>query len=302
MVGWVAPVQLQGDPYVVAADGTPFVAVGAGGICPTVRVGAPAGGWAAEQVEPAASLAHPDPDANAALLLHACVGNRVEVQGGGADGAVGVVTGSHEQFGAFRHLLVDFPAAVLEGITPEGRFAVRAIGCGLAVDGLPSVVCHHLSPELWDAWGPRQEEGRLVARAVATVPPELVGMGSGRWAALTSLAVQTSDAATLRRHRLDRLRIGDLVALRDWDARHAAGHRPGAVTIGVVATGTSRRAGQGCAVTVLLSCADGSLVAEPDKAANIAGMLGIGMPSGRAGAAPLTPTVSRPGSSPAGTG
>ena len=48
----------------------------------------------------------------------------------------------------------------------------------------------------------------------------------------------------------------------------------------MVATGTSRRAGQGCAVTVLLSCADGGLAVESDPAANIAGMLGIGLPSG----------------------
>ncbi|HVA20648.1 MAG TPA: DUF4438 domain-containing protein [Candidatus Micrarchaeia archaeon] len=277
VVGRIAPVRLLGDPYVVTADGTPMVAVGAGGITPTVRVGMPAGGWAAEQVEPAVSLAHQDPDANRALCLYACVGNRVEVQDGDVDGAIGVVTGKHEQFQAFSHVLVDFPAAVLEGMGPGARFVVRAIGCGLAAAGAPSVVCHSLAPDLWEAWAPTVDDHRLLVRVAATCPPELVGMGAGRLGATTSLAIQTADRAALDAHQLTRVRLGDLVAIRDWDARFAMGHRPGALTVGVVATGTSRVLGQGMAVTVLLSCADGHLRTTKDRGANIAELLGIGV-------------------------
>jgi hypothetical protein len=46
--------------------------------------------------------------------------------------------------------------------------------------------------------------------------------------------------------------------------------------VGVVASGDSPLAGNGPAVTVLLSAADGSLEARLDAEANLAAILGIG--------------------------
>ena len=100
-------------------------------------------------------------------------------------------------------------------------------------------------------------------------------MGSGRVAAATSFALQTKDADVAREQRLADLRLGDLVAVRDWDATHYTGYRDGGVTVGVVACGDSPLAGNGPAVTVLLSAADGSLEPELDLDANLATMLGL---------------------------
>ena len=69
---------------------------------------------------------------------------------------------------------------------------------------------------------------------------------------------------------------GDLVAVRDWDATHYTGYRDGGVTVGVVACGDSPLAGNGPAVTVLLSAGDGSLEPELAPDANLAAMLGLG--------------------------
>ena len=57
------------NPYEVGADGAPFVPVGAGGVCYTVKVGMSALGWAADQVEPGVSIANPAPAANDELLV-----------------------------------------------------------------------------------------------------------------------------------------------------------------------------------------------------------------------------------------
>ena len=59
------------------SNGTPFVPVGTGGVCYNVQVGMAALGWAADQVEPGVSIANPDPGANEALRVYACVGNPV---------------------------------------------------------------------------------------------------------------------------------------------------------------------------------------------------------------------------------
>ena len=81
----------------------------------------------------------------------------------------------------------------------------------------------------------------------------------------------------MREHGLADLRLGDLVAVRDWDATHYTGYRDGGVTVGVVASGDSPLAGNGPAVTVLLSAGDGSLEPELDPGANLAAMLGLGV-------------------------
>ena len=61
VVGVVSNPAMAENPYDVSVDGTPFVPVGAGGVCYNVQVGMAAMGWAADQVEPGVSIANPDP-------------------------------------------------------------------------------------------------------------------------------------------------------------------------------------------------------------------------------------------------
>jgi hypothetical protein len=49
------------------------------------------------------------------------------------------------------------------------------------------------------------------------------------------------------------LRLGDVVAITDLDARTNAGYRRGSMSIGVVVHGTSPRPGHGPGVTIVLS-------------------------------------------------
>ena len=275
VVGRVTTPVMAENPYEVGADGTPFVPVGAGGICYNVKIGMAAIGWAADQVEPGVSIANPSASANDALAVFACVGNPVTVRTGAAAGATGAVIGKHESFRAYKHVLVHVGDDVLEQVAPGDELLVRACGRGMAIEGAPGVACHSLGPELWRAWGPDTADGRVSVTVTRILPPEVVGMGSGRVAAATSFAIQTKDEDVVREHGLADLRLGDLVAVRDWDATHYTGYRDGALTVGVVACGDSPLAGNGPAVTVLLSAADGSLAARPDPEANLAAILGL---------------------------
>jgi hypothetical protein len=276
VAGRVTTPVMAENPYEIGADGTPFVPVGAGGICYNVKVGMAAMGWAADQVEPGVSIANPDAPANDALAVFACIGNPVTVRTGAAAGATGTVLGKHESFRMYKHVLVHAGDDVLERVAPGDELLVRACGRGMAIDGAPGVACHSLGPELWRAWAPDGGAGRVSVAVTRILPPEVVGMGSGRVAAATSFAVQTKDADVVRDHGLADLRLGDIVAVRDWDATHYTGYRDGGLTVGVVAAGDSPLAGNGPAVTVLLSAADGSLDARVDPEANLAAILGLG--------------------------
>ena len=213
LLGEVTSPVMEGNPYEVTARGEPIVPVGSGGICYNVQVGMPARGWAGEQVEPGVSIANPVDNANMALNVFACVGNRVTVRTGAAAGARGT-DGKHEAFRAFQHVLVHVDGETLERLLPGDQLLVRACGRGMRVPALPGIACHSLGPELWDAWAPRLRDGRLVVRVAAVVPPELMGSGSGRISAATSIEIQSTDEEMLRRHGLDALRLGDLVVVR----------------------------------------------------------------------------------------
>jgi hypothetical protein len=232
--------------------------------------------WAADQVEPGLSMANPDAPSNEALSLYACVGNRVVVRSGAAAGAEGVVIGKHEAFMGYKHVLVHVADDVLEQVAPGDALVVRAHGRGMRVPEVPAVACHSLSPRLWDAWAPRVEDGRLVVRVTRVLPPEVVGMGSGRVSAVTSVGLQRGVPDGEREDALDGLRLGDLIAVRDWDATYYTGYRQGALTVGVVVCGDSPAAGNGPGITLLLTAPDGAIEPEIDGSVNLTGLLGLG--------------------------
>lgn len=270
LVGEVTSPVLGSSPYDVDRDGRPFVPVGAGGICYSVRVGSPAAGWAADQVEPGVSIANPLDAANEALLLYACVGNAVSVRTGEAAGTRGVVTGKHEAFQLYKHVLVHLGADALERVAPGDQLVVHAYGRGMRGDGLPDVACHSLGPELWEAWSPELRDDVLRVRVTRVLPPEVVGMGSGRASGVTSVALQ-ADASD----ELAELRIGDLVAIRDWDATYVTGYHEDRVVVAVVGTGDSPVLGNGAAATILLSGPAAVFDFEVDRGANLAEILSL---------------------------
>lgn len=276
LLGEVTSPELRETPYQVAAGGQAFVPVGCGGIRYNVRVGMSAFGWAGDQVQPGASIANPLPSPNRALSTYSCVGNVVRVRSGAAAGAKGVVTGKHELFSTFQQVLIDLPAGAIELLAPGDQVVVDAIGRGLQSALAPEIVMHSLGPQLWAAWGPQQSGRGLSVRVAQLVPARLVGIGSGRVSAATSITIQTPDSVLEEIPSLRSLRLGDLVAIPDWDGAFNTGYRAGSLLVGVVVHGASRLPGYGVGVTILMSAREGLLETIVDPAANIAELLQIG--------------------------
>lgn len=264
---------LPASPYEIGADGQAELRPSPGGIVYNVRVGDSAFGWLADMVQPGASIRNGQDGPNHALNILSCLGNEAVVVSGRAQGAKGTVTGKSGRFA--EHVIIDFPREVLEKLAIEDRVLVRAHGRGLTLAAHPDIQLKSLSPRLLDALETEETVDTLRVPVAAEVPAILIGAGSGLLNESGAVSIQTDHAETVREHRLDRLRLGDVVALRDYDSRWGHGYRRGSTAIGVVAFGDSRRAGYGPGVTVIMSALHGRI--EPVIAAerNIADLLGL---------------------------
>lgn len=266
-------------PYRVSHDGRALTLPGTGGITYNIRVGDPAFGWVADHVEPAVSISNretkePGGAENAGLNTLACIGNRATIVSGAAKGATGVVTGKH---GGIEHVLVDFDWKVLEQLVIGDKIQVRACGLGLALPALPDLMLFNLDPALFHKLAGRIAGGTALEVPVACrIPAELMGSGLGSASVASGdYDITTADAEAVRRLGIDRLRLGDLVAIDNTDNRYGRCYRKGAVSVGVVVHSDCILAGHGPGVTTIMTSTRGALRPVIGKNANIANYLGI---------------------------
>jgi len=274
--GTVAPAY-QWAPFEVDADGRPFAWPSTGGITYNVKLGDSAFGWAGEHIEPGVStkLDHKNNKACAGYQFLPCVGNEARVISGEAKGAIGTVIGHH---GGVEHLMLDFPDDVLEKLTCDDRFLIRAYGQGLRLLDHPDVHLFNLDPKVLRRWGWKERaDGRIEVPVAAIVPGHLMGSGIGSLSVTTGdYDILCHDAEEVKKHGLDRLRLGDFVAIENHDGRFGRTWRRGAITIGIVIHTDSPLAGHGPGVTTLASALHGKLVPVIDPDANLGRLLGIG--------------------------
>jgi hypothetical protein len=268
---------LPASPYLIGADGRPELRPSPGGIVYNVRVGDSAFGWLADMVQPGASIRHPQDGPNQALTTLACVGNEALVVSGRVAGAKGTVTGKSGRFA--EHVIVDFPREMLELLAIGDRVLVRGCGRGLALASFPEIHLKSIAPRLLDALEVREAGNSLQVPVASEVPAVLVGAGSGLLNESGALSIQTDHPDTVREHGLDRLRLGDIVALRDYDSRWGHGYRRGSVAIGVVSSGDSLRAGYGPGVTIIMTALYGKIEPIVTAERNIATLLGLRAPA-----------------------
>ena len=259
LAGVVEQAAVGADPYRIDADGAPYVPVGDGGIVLGLRLGDGVWDRAGDHAAPGACLAHPDPAAGYALVAQACIGNRVTIRTGAAAGRAGAVIGKRGEGG---RVIATFPQDTLRLLRPGDQVAVRGRGQG-AGDPAPGVTLTNIDPALLAAL-PVETAGRTLTAGVrAVVPSRLVGNGIGRPTPLWDLDLQlTPDSAD--RYGAAGLRLGDLVAITDLDARFNAGYRRGWLTIGLVVHGGSPQPGHGPGVTAILTGPSGALAAAAD--------------------------------------
>lgn len=261
---------LPASPYIIGADGTPVLLPPPGGIVYNVSVGASAYGWVADQIQPGVSISTGAP-ASGALRGLACIGNEAIVVKGAAIGARGTVTGKSGRFA--EHVIVHFETEVLARLALGDAVLVRAFGRGLALDDAPDVQLKSISPRLLDALEVEVRAGTVSVPVTAEVPAVLMGAGSGLTSEAGAVQIQTDDPVTLAEHGLDGLRLGDVVALCDFDARWGNGYVEGATTIGVVISGDSVRGGHGPGVTPVMSAVGARIAPTVAAGRNIADLL-----------------------------
>ncbi|NDJ61804.1 MAG: DUF4438 domain-containing protein [Chloroflexi bacterium] len=259
--GSIAPPQmppLPAMPYAFSAEGQPFLLPAYGSIVYNVSVGDSAYGWLADCVHPSVSVKVEDANGNRGLNTLACVGNPVMVMTGNAQRARGVVTGKSGRFS--EHVIIHFEQDIREQLAIGDKIVIRAKGVGLEFDDHPDVMLKSCSPELIDALEiTTNDAGKLSVPVVGSVPAHLLGAGAGLTSEGGSIHIQTADRAALQDAKLDQLRLGDVVALADYDSSWNHGYLRNAVGIGVIAQGDSPRAGYGPGITLLMTSASGGI-------------------------------------------
>jgi hypothetical protein len=263
--------------YNVSATGKPLVLPGVGGITYNLRVGDPACGWEADHVEPGVSVENKENDArsgqaaNTAFNVLSCVGNEATVVNGDAKGAKGTVTGKH---GGIEHVLVDFPAEILEKLVLGDRILVKAFGVGLKLVDFPEIKVLNMDPMLLEAWNPKPKGDKLEVPVTHIVPAAIMGSGLGSNQVNSGdYDIQLFDEAVVEQYGLESLRLGDLVAIIDADHSFGRIYRQGAVSVGVVVHTNCVTAGHGPGVTTLMTSPDGKIIPQINLKANIASLL-----------------------------
>lgn len=263
---------LPAMPYSLAADGSPFLLPAYGSIVYNVSVGDSAYGWLADCVHPSVSVKLDEATGNRGLNVLSCVGNTAIVMTGNAQRARGVVTGKTGRFS--EHVIIHFEEAVREQLTIGDKIVIKAKGTGLKFDDHPDVMLKGFSPELVEALeATTNSEGKLAVPVVAQVPPHLLGAGAGLVSDGGSIHIQTADSNALREAGLDQLRLGDVVALSDYDSSWNHGYLRDAVGIGVIAQGDSPRAGYGPGITLVMTSQSGNIAPVVSPGVNIKDLL-----------------------------
>ena len=265
----------SGRDYSVTYDGRPWLDVGMASINYNVSLGDPTYGWAqGDHVEPDVTIQgrdRPSPSECAVAIL-ACIGNEAEVISGEARGGKGYYIGRH----AGSDDKVWFPKDVVEKLALNDKVQVKAKGVGLQIEGFEDVRLNKMSPELLGKIGLVIEGDQLVVPVVLEIPGHIMGSGlGGSSVEVVDYDIQTTCPEAVEEYGLKKLRLGDLVAIRDHYDYWGRGRYEGAVTIGVVIHGFSNMAGHGPGLNPILSALPGRIKTKIDPQANTAYFLGI---------------------------
>ncbi len=244
-----------------------------GGICYNANIGDCCMGIKGEHTEPGVTTKNLTSEAhNGAYNTYSCIGNVAKVVTGDAKGELGRVTGMH---GGPEHVMLWFPQETLEKLTCTDQFLVKAYGFGLELTDYPDVVCTNLDPDLLDAMGIEEKDGKLIVKVAAKIPGYLMGSGKGHYHPVRGdYDLMTQDKEEIARLGLDKLRFGDIVLLEDQDNTWGRAHCKGASTIGVIIHGESDRMGHGPGITTILSSRKPIIEGVIDESANLATYFG----------------------------
>lgn len=247
LLGTVEQAEVGPEPYRVSRDGVPYVPVGDGGIVLGVQLGDSAATRGTDHAAPGACLVATDPAAGYALAAQACIGNPVWVRTGQAAGARGAVLGKR---GEGTRVIVVLDQADLRRLRPGDEVAVGGRGQG-ATSAVVGTTVLNAAPGLLEALAIEAAGGAWSVGVRGSWASRFVGNGIGRPTPMWSL--ELSVARPPDRPDGPDLRLGDVVAIADLDARFNAGYRRGWTTVGIVVHGGSPLPGHGPGVNAILT-------------------------------------------------
>ena len=162
----------------------------------------------------------------------------------------------------------------------EDKMLVRAYGRGLALSDFPDIQLKSLSPRLLDALGTEVVRTGTVCgcRSRPRCRPSWWAPAPACRRRAAACRSRPTTAESLSRARPRRLRLGDVVAIRDYDTRWGPGYVEGAVD----RHRGARRQPAGRprpGVTIVMTCVAGRIEPEVVAERNIADLLGL-RPSG----------------------
>ena len=261
------------NPYRINPDGHSDIYPGVGGITYNLRIGDKACGMFCDHVEPGVSISNlqkrgSQDGPNRALNLFSCAGNVAYVVSGEAKGETGRVTGKH---GGIEHVLLDFEPQILDKLVIGDKIQIRAFGCGLQLADFPDLRLVNLAPDLLDIMPiSKDKDGKLQVPVSHIVPAKIMGSGIGHTQSHSGdYDIQLFDEPTVRKYKLQELRLGDFVAIQNADATFGRIYKTGGVVIGVVVHSDCVLAGHGPGVMVVMSSKDGQIVPQISKQANL---------------------------------
>lgn len=253
--------------FYVGYDGKGRIPVGTGGIVYNYAIGDRCMGIAADHVEPGVSLANPNDRENHALETLACIGNTAVILNGPAAGTMGYVTGTH---GGVDHTMVCLSREVLEQMTGNEQFIVKAFGQGLKLLDHEDIYMMNIDPNLLDVLPIEETEKTVGFPVVTCIPGYLMGAGLGSSTLMEGdYDIMTQDQEANEAFGINQLRFGDFVAVMDHDCAYGPHYRKGAVSIGVVVHSDSYTSGHGPGLTIVATSKTASLQPQITATANL---------------------------------
>jgi hypothetical protein len=270
VAGAVTQPTLRQPGYIPNNDGLGVILPGMSGIVYNVRTGDPAFGWAGDHVEPGVSIAAANEGADFALHYMSCIGNRAVVTSGLATGACGVVTGEHAR------MLIDFEDDVYDGLSVGDMVQIEAEGRGLKMLDYPQIELKKISPRLFEALRIEAiDEERIRVPVAMELPVRIMGSGAELNSEYVDQDLMSGDRCLMKLLGIDKLRLGDLVAIHHADHRWGRSYRAGAVSIALCIHGDSVMTGHGPGIMTIMTSAGPNIEWFLDREANIGHYFGL---------------------------
>ena len=269
--GVITTPSVRPGQYIPHPDGQATLLPGMFGITYNVRCGDRAFGWAGDHVEPGVSI---DDDANSgrhhALHYLNCIGNEAMVTSGMATGERGIVVGEHAR------ILVQFSPEAHDIMAPGDQIQIMTKGQGLTLTDYPSITLKKLSPRLFHAMAITEAAGRLQVNVAMELPIRIMGSGAELNSEYVDQDLMSGDRALMTELGIERMRLGDLVAIRHADHHWGRSYRKNAVSICLCIHGDSIMTGHGPGILTLMTARDGNIDFTINPNANLANLLELG--------------------------